>query len=128
VPDVADALEAANRQDYARAVELVERTLAADPLDAEAYFVRGTTEIARHDPGSAVDSLRRALYIDPTFGLAAFQLARAHELRGDRAAARRAYSQALRTLEAAGDRHPILLAGVDVGELTAVCRRALASV
>jgi chemotaxis protein methyltransferase CheR len=127
VPGVADALEAANRKDYARAMELVEITLAADPLDAEAYFVRGTTEMARRDPIAAIDSLRRALYIDPTFGLAAFQLARAHELGGDRAAARRAYAQALRTLEAATDRHPGLLAGVDVAELTAVCRRALGS-
>lgn len=127
VPGVADALQAANRKDYARAMELVEVTLAADPLDAEAYFVRGTTEMARREPSSAIDSLRRALYIDPTFGLAAFQLARAHELGGDRAAARRAYAQARGTLEAAGDRHPILLAGVDVAELTAVCRRALGS-
>jgi Tfp pilus assembly protein PilF len=122
---VADALEAANRKDYARAVELVELTLAADPFDAEAYFVRGTTEMARREPGTAIDSFRRALYIDPAFGLAAFQLGRAHELRGDERAARRAYGQALRTLDATSDRHSDLLAGIDIAELTAACRRAI---
>jgi chemotaxis protein methyltransferase CheR len=72
---------------------------ASDPLDAEAHFARGTTELAEGDPGAAVGSFRRALYIDPTFGQAAFQLGRAHEMRGDEPAAQRAYAQALRALD-----------------------------
>jgi Tfp pilus assembly protein PilF len=44
-----------------------------------------------------VTSLRRALYVDPSFGLAAFQLARAHEQGGDVAAA--ACSLRLTTLD-----------------------------
>jgi len=44
-----------------------------------------------------VTSLRRTLYVDPSFGLAAFRLARAHE-------------QALRTLDQ-----------VDLGDVAAAC-------
>jgi chemotaxis methyl-accepting protein methylase len=123
--NVRDALEAANGGDYAGAVEKVEGVLAADPLDAEAYFVRGMAELACQDPGSAVGSFRRALYVDPAFGLAAFQLGRAHDVRGDTQAARRAYAQALRGLDGASDRHPDLLAGVDTAELVAACRRRI---
>ena len=66
-------------------------------------------------------SLRRALYVDPTFGLAAFQLGRAHEELGDRAAAARAYEQALRTLEPEDARHELILDQVDLGDVAAAC-------
>jgi tetratricopeptide (TPR) repeat protein len=120
------ALEEANAGRYAAAVEATERILADDPLDAEAYFVRGLAELAGGDPGAAADSHRRALYIDPAFGLAAFQLGRAQDLRGDARAARRAYRQALRALEEDGGRHRDLLAGVDTADVVAACHARLA--
>ena len=123
---VKDALEAANAGEYAAAVEATDRVLAEDPLNAEAYFVRGLSELAGADPDAAIGSLRRALYIDPSFGLAAFQLGRAQDMQGDARAARRAYRQALRTLDPDDDRHRDLLAGVDVGDLAAACRVRLA--
>ena len=100
--------------------------MAEDPLNAEAYFLRGLTELAGDDPGSAVVSLRRALYIDPSFALAAFQLGRAQDMRGEAEAARRAYGQALRTLDRDDDRHHDLLAGVGVDDIAAACRVWLA--
>jgi chemotaxis protein methyltransferase CheR len=123
---VKDALESANSGEYAKALEKTERVLADDPLNAEAYFVHGLTELVGGDPGAAIASLRRALYIDPTFALAAFQLGRAHDLQGDARAARRSYSQALGTLDSNDDRHRNLLAGVDVGDIAAACRARLA--
>jgi tetratricopeptide (TPR) repeat protein len=123
---VKEALEAANVGEYAAAVEVTESILADDPLQAEAYFVRGLAELAAGDPQSAAASHRRALYIDPAFGLAAFQLGRAQDLRGDGRAARRAYRQALRALEEDDGRHRQLLAGVDVGDVVAACRARLA--
>ena len=66
-------------------------------------------------------SLRRTLYVDPSFGLAAFQLARAHEQGGDVAAARRAYEQALRTLDPDDIRHEAILDQVDLGDVAAAC-------
>ena len=69
-----------------------------DPLDADAHFVRGLAELGLGHPAAAVSSLRRALYVDPAFGLAAFTARTRYEERGDGAAAARAYEQALRTL------------------------------
>ncbi|HET7485221.1 MAG TPA: CheR family methyltransferase [Solirubrobacterales bacterium] len=123
---VKDALEAANGGEYSVAVETTERILAGDPLNAEAYFVRGLTELACGDPGSSVVSFRRALYIDPTFALAAFQLGRAQDVRGDAEAARRAYAQASRAIDRGDDRHQDLLGGVGMGEIAAACRARLA--
>jgi chemotaxis protein methyltransferase CheR len=123
---VKDALEAANKGEYPAAAEAIERVLAEDPLNAEAYFVRGLAELAGGDPGSAAASLRRALYIDPSFALAAFQLGRAQDMRGDAGAARRAYGQALRTLGREEGRHDGLLAGVGVEDIAAACRTWLA--
>jgi chemotaxis protein methyltransferase CheR len=123
---VKDALESANSGEYANALETTERVLADDPLNAEAYFVRGLTELVGGEPGSAIASLRRAMYIDPTFALAAFQLGRAHDLQGDDRAARRSYAQALNTLDRNDDRHQDLLAGVDVVDIVAACRARLA--
>ena len=97
-----------------------------DPLDAEAYFERGLTELAEGDPGSAIGSLRRALYIDPTFALAAFQLGRAWDARGDAHAARRAYVQALRALGQDDARHLDLAPGVGVDDIATACRARLA--
>jgi chemotaxis protein methyltransferase CheR len=125
---VKQALEAANAGEYAAAVEATERILADDPLDAEAYFVRGLAELAGGDPAAAAASHRRALYIDPAFGLAAFQLGRAQDLRGDARAAARAYRQALRTLEEDDGRHRDLLAGVDAGDIVAACRGRLGQI
>jgi predicted TPR repeat methyltransferase len=69
------------------------------------------------------------LYIDPTFGLAAFKLGRAHEARGDRDAAYRAYEQALRAPRAGDGGHAIVLDHIDLGDIAAACAvrlRALA--
>ena len=97
-----------------------------DPLDAEAYFVRGLTELAEGDPDTAIGSLRRALYIDPTFALAAFQLGRAWDARGDARAARRAYAQALRALDQDDARYLDLAPGVGVDDIATACRARLA--
>ena len=124
---LAHALEAANRGSADEAVAQASELLADDPLDADAYFLRGMVELESGDPAHAVDSLRRALYADPTFGLAAFTLARACDALGDRDAARRAYEQALRTLEPEDDRHELLLQQVDLGDVAAACRARLAA-
>jgi chemotaxis protein methyltransferase CheR len=125
-PGLATALEAANEGSLRDAVDITERMLETDPLDADAYFVRGLAEIGLGDAEAAVVSLRRALYVDPSFGLAAFKLARAHELRGDRDAATRAYEVALHTLNAEDSRHDAILDQVDVGDVAVACGLSLA--
>jgi chemotaxis methyl-accepting protein methylase len=100
------------------------RLIAEDPLDAGAHFQRGLAELENGDPAAAVSSLRRALYADPHFGLAAFKLAGAHEALGDLAAARRAYEQALRTLEP-HERHEPFLAQIDLADVAGAARTRL---
>ncbi|HWG09487.1 MAG TPA: hypothetical protein VN672_10835 [Solirubrobacteraceae bacterium] len=107
------------------AIETTGGILSADPLNAEAYFVRGMAELAAHDPIAAAESLRRALYIEPTFALAAFQLGRAHDRRGDARAAVRAYRQALRAIADGGERHHALLGQVSAEDVAAACRTRL---
>jgi chemotaxis protein methyltransferase CheR len=70
-------------------------------------------------PAKAVAALRRALYADAEFSLAAFTLGRAYDALGDISAARRAYEQALRTLDPAHDGHERMLQQVDMGDIAA---------
>jgi tetratricopeptide (TPR) repeat protein len=123
---MSEALKAANGGDHTAAIDSAERILAADPLNAEAYYLRGMSELAIDDPGAAVGSLRRALYVDPTFALAAFQLGRAHDLRGDAQAARRAYARTLHLLGRGEGHRSRLLEQADLDDIAVACRAQLA--
>jgi chemotaxis protein methyltransferase CheR len=124
---LAAAVKAANEGNLVAAVDATASVLEDDPLNADAYFLRGLAEFGLADVEAAVTSLRRALYVDPTFGVAAFELGRAHEERGDRTAAARAYEQALRTLDPDNSRHAAILDQVDVGDVAAACALRLKS-
>jgi tetratricopeptide (TPR) repeat protein len=123
---MAAALLAANAGRLEEAIAATEQVLAADPLDADAHFVGGVAHLGRGDAGSAAESLRRALYVDPAFALAAFQLGRAYDALDDEPAARRAYQQALRTLAPGHDRQQRLAADVDLADVAAACGARLA--
>jgi predicted Zn-dependent protease len=127
-PDIDQAMVAADRGDYETAIELARGVLKEDPLNAAAHYIRGVSELAKGDPEVAVESLRRALYVEASFALAAFQLARAHDLQGDEKAARRAYAQTLRALAGDDERSHLLLEQGDVGEIAAACRARLAAI
>jgi chemotaxis protein methyltransferase CheR len=99
--------------------------LAKDPLNGAAYFLRGLAHLEAGDAAAAVASLRRALYVEPRLGLAAFHLGRAHEALGDLPAARRAYEQALRTLDLDSDAHDPMLEQVDLVDVAAAARTRL---
>ncbi|HZO36995.1 MAG TPA: protein-glutamate O-methyltransferase CheR [Solirubrobacteraceae bacterium] len=100
------------------------RAIEHDPLDAGAYYRRGLAELELGDPTAAAASLRRALFVEPGFGLAAFKLGGAHEARGDLAAARRAYQQALRALEP-DERHEPYLDQIDIADVVAAAQARL---
>jgi tetratricopeptide (TPR) repeat protein len=100
--------------------------LADDPLDADAHFIDGLVTLQAGRPAEAAAALRRALYADASFGLAAFTLGRAYDGLGDTLAARRSYEVALRTLDPEDDRHGQMLQQVDLGDIAAACRARLA--
>jgi chemotaxis protein methyltransferase CheR len=124
---LAAALAAADAGRMNEALAATERALAADPLDADAHYIRGVAQLGSGDGPAAAESLRRALYVDPGFALAAFQLGRAYDLLGDEPAARRAYEQALRTLSPDHERQQRLVADVDLGDVASACGARLAA-
>jgi len=122
---LATALAAAGRGDAAAALARVAVLLAADPLDADAQFLHGLVTLESGQPARAAAAFRRACYADPAHALAAFSLGRALDAAGDRTGARRAYEQALRTLDPDDDRHDTLLQQVDIGDIATACRARL---
>jgi chemotaxis methyl-accepting protein methylase len=119
---LAAALAAADQGDHDAARAHVASLLAASPLDSDAHYIDGLVTLGAGWPARAAAALRRALYADASFGLAAFTLGRAYAELGDNQAARRAYEQALRTLDPEDDRHRRMLQQVDIGDIAAACR------
>jgi chemotaxis protein methyltransferase CheR len=122
---LAAALDAAGKGDRDTALAGVAVLLASNPLDTDAHFVEGLLALAAGEPARAAAALRRALYTDARFALAAFTLGRAYDEMGDAPAARRAYQRALRTLDPEDRRHEAILQQVDIGDIAAACRARL---
>jgi chemotaxis methyl-accepting protein methylase len=124
---LADALAAADAGKQAEALAATSALLAHNPLDAEAYFVQGLLQLEGGAATDAAASLRRALYVNPRFSLAAFTLGRAYDALAEPDQALRAYEQALRTLDPEDDRQEELLRQVDLGDIAAACRARIAA-
>ncbi len=124
-PTPADAMRAADRGELGLAVGIARDVLALDPLDPQAHFIRGVAELARDDARAAVEPLRRALYIDPNFALAAFELACAHDALGEEGPAQRAYERTLRTLDHHGSERAARWDRLDLLDIAAACHARL---
>jgi chemotaxis protein methyltransferase CheR len=124
---LAAALDAADHGDRDAALGHVSSLLADTPLDADAHFIQGLVLLESGEPAAAAVALRRALCADARFALAAFTLGRAFDELGDTPAARRAYEQALRTLDPEDDRHERILQQIDPGDIATACRARLRS-
>jgi chemotaxis protein methyltransferase CheR len=124
--DIEMAIGAADAGDLGGALEVTAAILDRDPLDGDALFVQGLAQLGLDDAAAAIASLRQALFADPSFGLAAFQLGRAHDAAGDSRSARRAYRLALNTLNPDDDSHSTVLNRVELRDVAAACRVRLA--
>lgn len=124
-PELAEALQTTSGGDLQKALAITARTLDQNPLDTAAYFVRGLAQRGLGHHGEALCAFRTALYIDPAFGLAAYEMGRAYEACGDEAAAARAYNQALGGLEPKSGRIRKQIVPRDVARACAIRLRAL---
>jgi chemotaxis methyl-accepting protein methylase len=124
-PTLAEAMKAANRGELDLAVQIAKDVLAENPLDSQAYFIRGVAEFAREDARAAVEPLRRALFINPNFGLAAFKLACAHDSLGELGSARRAYERTLRILDHCAAEQTARSDQLDLFDMAAACHTRL---
>ena len=125
--DLAGVLRAADHGRSGEAISAIADVLASDPLNVDAYFVRGLVQLEAGDVRAATSSLERARALDPSFALAAFALGRAYDAVGDVDEARGAYQDALRTLDPDGGRLDYALEQVDVGDIATACRARIAA-
>jgi chemotaxis protein methyltransferase CheR len=125
LPTAAAAMKAADRGELDLAVQIAKDVLAENPLDSQAHFIRGVAEFAREDARAAVEPLRRALFIDPNFGLAAFKLACAHDALGELESARRAYERTLRVLDHCAAEQTARSNQLDLLDMAAACHTRL---
>jgi Flp pilus assembly protein TadD len=118
-------MKAADRGELDLAVQIAKDVLAENPLDSQAHFIRGVAEFAREDARAAVEPLRRALFINPNFGLAAFKLACAHDALGELGSARRAYERTLRILDHCAAEQTARSDQLDLFDMAAACHTRL---
>ncbi len=124
-PTSGDAMKAADGGKLDLAVQIAQDVLAEDPLDSQAHYIRGVAELARQDARAALEPLRRALYIDPNFSLAAFKLACAHDALGELGPARRAYERTQRTLDHCATEQTTRADQLDLLDMATACHTRL---
>jgi chemotaxis protein methyltransferase CheR len=114
---------------YVLAAEMAESLAARDPLLAEAHYLRGMALCNQGRDRDALDSLRKAVFLDSDAGFAHFLLAGALARLGEDSAAASAYRAAAETLgRRAGDAVAAELGGRSISELIVLCRSLAGSV
>lgn len=124
-PDpLAAAVSALRAGRYAEAADLAAEVAQARPLDPGPHYVRGLALATGGQDTAAVPALRRAIYLQPSHGLALFVLAGALERLGERERAAAAYRAAGRMLARTAPQ-PCAdeLGGRSPGELAAISVR-----
>jgi chemotaxis protein methyltransferase CheR len=118
----------ARRRRHAKAPRLVPPAPTPDLEDAmnpELHYLHGIDQLESGDARAAIESLRRVLYLDSDFELAAFALGRAHEEAGEPDAARRRYQQALRLLRTRREPAARLHGAIDAAAVMGACEARL---
>ena len=121
------AMRLADAGELGLALEVLGDSANVHTMDPAVRFLEGTLRLACGDAQGAVAALRAALYADPSFALAAFQLGRAHDALGDPGAARKAYQRALLSIDPADSRHETLMGTMDLADVARACEVRLRS-
>lgn len=96
--DAVVAMTLANQGNLAEALTWCEHAIVAEPTEAAFYYLRATILSEQQDIDGAVQSLNRALYLDPRFVLAHFASGNAARMQRQHKTAARHYRNALRIL------------------------------
>lgn len=122
------ARRCANEGKLAEAMQWCERAIGADKLNPAHRYLLAIIQQEEGQTEAAVQSLTRALYLDPSFVLAHFGLANIELRLGRQCEARRHFANALAALQAHG-REEILpeSEGLTAGRLTEIIASVLAS-
>lgn len=91
---------------FEQALAVVEGALREEPFAPELHFVLGMAFAAREAWSDAEVAFRRAVFLDPGFALAHFELARSCHATGHFERAKAAYDRALRALDEPSDGAP----------------------
>jgi hypothetical protein len=109
---------------YDEAVALAEHLSQAQPLAADAHYLRGLALTNLGRDSEALVDLRKAIYLDPGFGFAHFLLAGALARLGELIAAARSYRAAAEMLaRMPADVAPEELGGRSAIEIAELCRQ-----
>lgn len=73
------AKAAADREDWAEALAWISQAEQSSKLLPEFHYLRGLVQSLLHDPDAALWSMRQAIYCDPTFVMAHYNLAEIYE-------------------------------------------------
>jgi chemotaxis protein methyltransferase CheR len=93
------ARQAADQGRPAEARGWCDRVIAADPTNADAYYLLGIAAVEEHLRDLAIRVLRKAVYLDPGFVLAHHALASELLAAGDEVAAARGFANVARELD-----------------------------
>ena len=120
---LAEARDLLEAGEHAAAAGRAARAVAADPLLAAAYLVLGEARSILGQDGAAIDTLRKAVYLDPSSGHAHFLLAGALSRTGLHRAAAVSYRAAARAVECMTAQQLAELPGRDQADLARLCER-----
>jgi chemotaxis protein methyltransferase CheR len=116
--DIGRIVELADRGDWDNATRQCVAILAADSLNAPAHYYHALILQSTGAAAEAEQALRRAIYLDPGFALAHYQLGLARKDAHDLAGSARAFRNALDALGNTADDQPIspcgLIAAADI--------------
>jgi chemotaxis protein methyltransferase CheR len=92
----------ANQGKLTTALACCEKAIASDKMSASAYYLRATILQEQNSPEEAIESLRRAVYVDPRFTLGHFTLGNLALQHGKRKESEKHFENALLLLAGYG--------------------------
>jgi chemotaxis methyl-accepting protein methylase len=101
---------------FVQACRVLEATRERDPFCVEAHFLYGQALRALGRRDEAESAFRRAVFLEPDFPLARYELGLMRHLQGDFAAAVREYQRVLGSLSSRGGRGPMVSGTLDLEE------------